>query len=337
MRQLLVAICAVGIAPLLGSASPLQDEAAAMKWTLVDGDKFELKWSFSETRRREPGRGEVNESHDKRDVDAELAFKADGILTLTLKKVAWSYGNQDSEVTLMYVEGKKLDPQLKMKAGPTAPGYQVSKADADRMVDYMKKLTEGEFTINTSAEVGRTLVMWNGGNVRNGTLSLFDRIFTHPLLPSGPVRVGQLFKDPLEVTNLPAGLVEVKTVESKVTAVGDKGSIAKGGLNVPVAKSIIANNQTQNWTGNFIYSCEWNYHPQQYLQGSKEESKFTKKVDAKGKDADFYRENFTHTITQALTIKKKAPKPGEEKKPATAKPDEPKPDEKKPEEKKEEK
>ena len=73
-------------------------------------------------------------------------------------------------------------------------------------------------------------------------------------------------------------------------------------------------------TGTFAYTCEWNYSPQQYLQGSKEESKFNKKVDAKGKEADFYRETFSHNISQALTIKKKAPKPGDEKKPEEKKP-----------------
>jgi hypothetical protein len=179
----------------------------------------------------------------------------------------------------------------------------------------MKTMTDGEFTIDTKTEKGRTMVLWNGTNLREpGQLSLLGRIFTHPLLPSGPVRIGQIFKDPLDVTNLAAGLTEVKEVESKVTAVGDKGLIAKGGVNIPVGKSNVANSQTQTMTGNFTYTCEWNYSPQQYLQGSKEESKFTKKVDAKGKDADFYRETSSHTISQALTIKKKVLKPGEEKK-----------------------
>src|SRR6185436_8194392 len=271
MVRLSAAILASILAPLLASATPPQDEAMEMKWTYGEGDKFEMKWSFSEIRRREPGRGDVAESHDKRDVEAELAFKADGVLTLTLKKVAWGYGNQDSEVTLLYLEGKKLEPQLKMKVEPKAAGYQTSKADADRMVEYMKTLTQGAFTVNTGAEQGRTLVMWNGGNVRTGILSLFDRIFTHPTLPSGPVRVGQLFKDPLEVTGLPPGLVEIKTVESKVTAVGDKGLIAKGGASAPIVRSIVANGATQNSTGAFTYTCEWNYSPQQYLQGAKEE------------------------------------------------------------------
>ena len=335
MGRLLAATFASILAPLLASAAPLQDKpekqdepAGEMKWVYGEGDKFEFTWSFQETRKREPGRGDPTESHDKRDVTAELSWKADGVLLLTLKKVAWNYGNQDSEVTLLYIEGKKLDPQMKMKVEPKAAGYQTSKADADRMVAYMKGLTEGEFTINTGAEMGRTNVMWNNGTVRTGQLSLFDRIFTHPTLPSGPVRVGQQFKDPLDLSNIQQGLVELKDVISKVTAVGDKGMIAKGGASAPIAKSIVANGQTHNSTGSFTYTCEWNYSPQQYLQGSKEEMKLTKKVDAKGKDADFYRENSSHTITQALTIKKKAPKPGEEKKPA-AKPEEAKPEEKK--------
>jgi len=300
-----------------------QEEAAKMEWVIQEGDKFDFTWSYNEQRKREPGRGESTESHDKRDVAAELVWKSDGILTLTLKKVGWSYGSQDYEVSLTYVDGKKLDPQMKMKVAEKAASYASSKNDGERMVEYMKKMTDGAFTVDTVSEKGRTMMLWNGGNLRDaGQLSLLARIFTHPLLPSGPVRIGQVFKDPLDVTNLTAGLTEIKEVESKVTAVGDKGLIAKGGVNIPVGKSIVANGQTQVMSGNFTYTCEWNYSPQQYLQGSKEESKFTKKVDAKGKDADFYRENFTHNISQALTIRKRPPadkKPGDEKKPAEEK------------------
>jgi len=333
MRTLSAAFLALCCNPLLASPQDKPEDAMEMKWSFQEGDKFDMKWGFSEARKREPGRGETTESHDKREVDAELSWKAEGILTLTLKKVVWSYGSQDFEVALMYVPGKKIDPQQKMKVDTNAPGYSVSKNEADRMVDYMRKLTDGEFTIDTIGEKGKTNFQWNGGNVRSGGgLSLFDKIYTHPLLPSGPVRVGQLFKDPLEVTNLPAGLTDVKTVESKVTAVGGKGAIAKGGFSVPVSKMFTANGQNQTMSGTYTYSCEWNYHPQQFLQGAKEECKFIKKVDAKGKDASFYSENSSHIISQALSIKKKEPKPGEkkpeEKKPAEAKPEEKKPDEK---------
>jgi len=314
------------------AATPAQDDAAKMEWVMAEGDRFDLTWTYAEQRKREPGRGETIETHDKRDVAAELVWKSEGILTLVIKKVGWSYGTQDYEVTLTYVEGKKLDPQLKMKATEKSPGYSVSKTDADRMVEYMRKMTDGEFTVDTASEKGRTLMLWNGGNLRDqGQLSLLGRIFTHPLLPSGPVRIGQVFKDPLDVTNLTAGLTEIKEVESKVTAVGDKGLIAKGGVNIPVGKSTVASGSTQTMTGNFTYTCEWNYSPQQYLQGSKEESKFTKKVDAKGKEADFYRETFNHSISQTLTIKKKPPAPGEQKKKSA--PEEKPGEEKKPAEK----
>ena len=333
MRTLMVAFLALCVTPLLtASAQDKPEDAMEMKWSFQDGDKFDLKWGFGETRKREPGRGETTESHDKREVEAELSWKAEGILTLTLKKVVWSYGSQDYEVTLMYVQGKKLEPKQTMKVAPDAQAFNVAKAEADRMVEYMKKLTDGEFTVDTVAEKGKTLFLWNGGNVRSSGLSLFDKVYTHPLLPSGPVRVGQIFKDPLEVTNLPAGLTDVKTVESKVTAVGGKGAVAKGGFSIPVSKMFTANGANQTMSGTYTYSCEWNYHPQQYLQGAKEECKFVKKVDAKGSGAAFYGENSSHIISQALSIKKKEPKPGEkkpeEKKPAEAKPDEKKPDEK---------
>jgi hypothetical protein len=115
-----------------------------------------------------------------------------------------------------------------------------------------------------------------------------------------------------------------------VTAVGDKGAIAKGRFSVPVSKMFTANGASRNMSGNYTYSCEWNYSPKQYLQGAREECKYTSKVDAKGKDAAFYSENTSHIISQALSIKKKDPRPGEEKK----KPDDKKPEEGKTEEKK---
>jgi hypothetical protein len=125
--------------------------------------------------------------------------------------------------------------------------------------------------------------------------------------------VGQIFKDPFEVSNLPPGLVDVKQVESKVTAVGDKGLIAKGGLTVPFGKTFTVQNQVQNMNGTFTYGIEWNYSPKQYLQKAAEESKLTKKIDAKGKDAEFYKENLNHSFSQQLSIKKKDPKPGDKK------------------------
>jgi len=155
MRILAAALLTVVAAPFSAGAQDKPDDSAMeMKWTIADGDRFDLKWGFSENRKREPGRGDTTESHDKRDVDAELTWKADGILALTLKKVVWSYGSQDYEVSLAYVEGKKLDPQMKMKIEAKAPGYNVSKTEAERMVEYMKKLTEGEFTIDTITEKG---------------------------------------------------------------------------------------------------------------------------------------------------------------------------------------
>ena len=317
------------LAPFLVQDKP--EDAAKMEWSFQEGDRFELKWTYTEQRKRDGQDNKGTESHDKRDVEAELNWKADGILTLSLRKVTWSYGSQDYEIGLTYFAGKKLAPVLKMNVAPDKPGYNTSKAEADRMFEYMKKLTDGEFTVDTVAEKGRTLFLWNGGNVRQITPSLFDRLFTHPLLPSGPVRVGQLFKDPLEAQILPPGLTDIKQVEAKVTATGDKGIIARGGLTIPFGKAFTANGSVQNMSGTFSYSCEWNYSPKQYLQRSAEEQKFSKKVDAKGKDADFYKENLTHTASQVLAIKKLDPKPVDKK------PDEKKPDEKKPEEKAEEK
>lgn len=299
------------LVPFLVQDKP-PEEAYEMKWTIAEGDRFDLKWTYTEQRRRE-GQDKAAESHDKRDVEAELAWKSEGILSLTLKKVVWSFGSQDYEIILTYFENKKLDPKLVMKVAPGAASYNNSKAEADRMVEAMKKLTEHEYTVDTATEKGKTLFLYGGGNVRQIPFSLFNRIFTHPMLPSGPVRKDQQFKDPLETTILPAGLTDINTVEAKVTAVGSKGVIARGGVTIPFGKSFTANQQVQNMTGSFSYSCEWNYSPQQYLQRASEEHKFAKRIDAKGKDADFYKENLNHSAGQTLTIKKKDPKPAEKK------------------------
>ena len=324
----MTALALAFLAPFLVQDKP--EESQEMKWVFAEGDRFELKWGYNEQRKRE-GQDKAAESHDKRDLDAELTWKADGILTLTIKKVTWSFGSQDYEIGLAFAEGKKLAPELKMKIAPNASSYNNSKAEADRMVEAMKKLTAGEYLVDTVTEKGRTLFLWEGGNVRQNPICILNKLFTHPLLPSGPVRKDQIFKDPLEAHILQPGLTDIKEVQAKVTAVGDKGLIARGGLTIPFGKTFTANSQVQNMTGSYSYSNEWNYSPRQYLQRSAEEEKFTKKIDAKGKDADFYKENLTHTAGQVLTIKKLEPKPGDKK------PDEKKPDEKKPEGKADEK
>src|SRR5262245_22096810 len=111
----MAAIMLAILVPLL--AQDKQDkpeEAQEMKWTLQEGDRFDLKWTYNEQRRRD-GQDKVAEGHDKRDVDAELTWKSEGILALSFKKVTWSYGSQDYEINLAYFAGKKLMPDMKMK------------------------------------------------------------------------------------------------------------------------------------------------------------------------------------------------------------------------------
>lgn len=333
MRTLTAALLSLLLLP----AASAQDDTNKMEWAIQEGDAFDLTWSFNEQRKREPGKGEVTEMHDKRDVTAELAWKADGVLAMTIKKATWSNGTQDYDILLAFTEGKKSEPQLKMKIAQGATNFASSKGDADRMVENMKRSMEGEYTVDLVQEKGRTLVLWNGSNVRLGSgTSMLARLFTHPLLPSGPVRVGQIFKDPLDVTNLPAGVTDIRDVESKVTAVSEKGLVAKGGLTVPYNKSSEASAAKMTTTGSYTYVCEWNYAPLSHLQSAREESKFTKKTDATGRSPEFYKENFSHSIVQTLTIKKKPADPNRKPapKPDPKKPDEPKPgDDKKPDEK----
>ena len=101
---------AAALAILLPAFAP-QDDALEMKWEFGADDRFDLKWTFQETRRQEPGVGAVIEIFDRREVEAELAPKDDppGVLGVTLKKITWTQGTQDYYVTAVYSEGKPLD------------------------------------------------------------------------------------------------------------------------------------------------------------------------------------------------------------------------------------
>jgi hypothetical protein len=295
---------------LLGA---IQDEAVELKWAVSKEDKFEMKWSYSDVKHSETGKsqggtGGLSEAADKREVEAELALKeTEGLLGVTLKKVFWSLSTNDHEITITYTEAKKnADVQVKVKGDPKASAGAKAglKQTADLFADQMRKaVAEGEYSINIAERA--IVCLYNGVPARTSA-SLLDRIYLHSPLPVGGVKPSFAWKEPVEGINLPTGLVELKMIEVKPGPINEKTATVKAGVNIPINKPGTVTNQRT--TGSFVYSREYVFGRDGYLHSSREETTFTKKVDATGKDADFYKENTTFTTKQSVQIKKKVPK-----------------------------
>lgn len=294
---------AAALAILLPAFAP-QDDALEMKWEFGADDRFDLKWTFQETRRQEPGVGAVIEIFDRREVEAELAPKDDppSVLGVTLKKITWTQGTQDYSVTAVYSEGKPLDVRTQVKPNPKSPNAAGARAGAEQAAENMRKFFDGDYAFDTSRR-GETLVLRNGVPAQRAP-SVFDRIFLHSTLPSGGVRAGQTWKDPADALPLPAGLAEIKFIEYKVVSLNANAATVRGSITVPIVRAPENTERGERLSGNFSYLREYAFARAGHLLSSKEESTFTKKVDAK---VDFYRDNTSHVIKQQVTLRKRPP------------------------------
>jgi hypothetical protein len=314
-------------------AKEAQDDGMELLWTVQPEDRYDLKWTYAEERRREPGTGGVDESYDRREILAEVAVKEGAIpgqLAITLKKVTWSMGTSDWDVSLGYAEGKppaavpkvkKIDPKkFGQQGGDTKPLIQAAEAAAktqsEQMAASLKKLFEGDYVLDTTRK-GETLILHNGIPHKNGA-SLFDKVFLHTTLPKGTLKNGQNWKEDVGVLPVPAaGLIDVKAVDYKIT-LNAQGCTARTGFQYPIVRPPTVSEQ--KISGNYTYAREYTFGREGYLGSSKEDTSFTKKVDATGNFAKFYEETSSHLIKQAFTLKKRAPpKAPEEKKPAEKK------------------
>ncbi len=285
----------------------VQDEPVELKWTAEPEDKFDLKWTYDEVNTRVPGRGERTEFVDKRAVEAEMLPTAEaGKFSLSLKKVVWNYSNNEFDIAVAWAEGPKPPAMtIKMKVDPKASNAAAAKMLGEQRLATMKTLVgEGTYALTFDANRRETLITRNGGAGR--MQSVFDVVFLHSTLPNGTVTPGQTWKESVEQLAFPQ-LVEVKTMGCKVSYAGNAVGI-KGGFTQPINRP--GNAKGEVITGNFTFNREFNFAKEGCLLSSKEERLFSKKVDAKGEDADFYRENSSHNIKQAITFKRKgAPKP----------------------------
>lgn len=311
----------------------LQDEPIELKWNLQKEDKFDLKWTYSDQTRHEmpklEGRSDAEaiETYDRRDVEAELYLKDNtpaGVVLMTLKKVAWTQGTNEYEVTLGWTEGRKPEPQTRIKvkdkqSNPTKR-EEVAKSAANGVAEMMKKVVEGAYSLSANAaRPGETLVLRNNQAARGN--SVFDRMYLQSVAPRGSVNLNQAWKDALEGVQLPPGLVEVDTLSWKIVACGPKtGATAKASFTFPINKSAAntSNNQVTDvrTTGNYALAREYTFAAEGYLSSAKEDISFSKRTDAKGADADFYKDTVSRTLKQVLTVKPKKDfrKPAEEKK-----------------------
>jgi hypothetical protein len=289
----------------------LQDEAVELKWTAEKDEKLEIKWTYDEVSTRVPGTGEKSELVDKRVVDAELTPKDEpGRFALAIRKVAWTYSNNEFAITLNWVAGPKPPAtSIKMKVDPKASNAGAAKTFADARAEQMRKLVgEGDYALGFEPGTREAYITRNGSGAKNN--SLFDVVFLHSPLPNGTVTNGQTWKENLETVSLPQ-LVEVKLMNCKVSF-GGNGVSVKGGFQQPINRAAGAKGETI--TGSFNFVREFTFAKDGCLLNSKEERILTKKVDAKGEDADFYRENSSHSVKQAIAFKKVAPPKPKEKK-----------------------
>ncbi len=300
---------------------PQEELPTEMKWELQKDDLFEFKWTYDEARRIFLGKSDSIDTSERKDVLAEVSFVpkdgGPGTIVLTLKKVLWSVSSPENEVVITYAEGKKVDVQVKVKVEPkggakvAAQSREAAKAQADLLGENMRKLVEGDYTIAPNFRKNETMILRNGAVARPG---LFDKLFMHSPLPTGSAKVGQTWKDPLDNVFIPQGLIDVSTIDYKVPAINATSITVKAGIQIPILKPPTVTDQ--KITGSYIVNREYVFHRAGYLQNSKEDVTYQKKVDASGKDAAFYREDSNVSSKQALTIKKKAPpaKPEEKEK-----------------------
>ena len=284
-----------------------QDEAVELKWAAAPEDKFEIKWTYDDVSTRVPGTGEKSELADRRAVEAEMTPKEEpGRFAVALKKVAWTYSTNEFAITLNWAAGGKPPvAAIKMKVDPKASNASAAKTFADARAEQMKKLvSEGEYALGFDPSSREAFITRNGSAAKNN--SLFDTLFLHSPLPNGTVTNGQTWKEGLERVTLPQ-LVEVKTMGCKVSYAGNGVSV-KGGFTQPINRAT-GGARAETISGSFNFLREFTFAKEGCLLSSKEEQVLTKKVDAKGEDADFYKENSSHSVKQSITFKKTTPKP----------------------------
>jgi len=167
-----------------------------------------------------------------------------------------------------------------------------------KSVPYILRLETG--TVNRA--IYQTMILHDNIPSKPGP-GLFDKIFLHSQLPTGSIKQGQTWKDPVDNALMPTGLMEASTIDYKVPTVNATSIVVKAGFQVPIVKPPTVTDQKV--TGSYAIAREYNFHRGGYLQSSKEDVTFAKKVDASGADAAFYKEDSSAYTKQQLTIKKK--------------------------------
>src|ERR1043166_1905361 len=195
------------------------DDFVEIKWDVQKDDRLDFKWSFDDTRKQtqavnKDGKSLVEDTSefiDRREVTGEISIKegengAPPKMLLTIKKAMWSAMNHDFDATVIYVEGKKVDLQTKIKGDPNASAQVKDniKVQAGLIGESMKKGMEGAFTIHVDARRTETMILRDGHPSKPGP-SLFDKIYLHSPVPNQLVRLGQTWREKVEAELLPSG------------------------------------------------------------------------------------------------------------------------------------
>lgn len=303
-------LAAFGATLLLGA---LQENKPEFKWDLKPDYVFDLKWTFQETsdQKRPTGQGNSSGSSrllfvDRRAIEATVTVLekpgVSGPLKIELKKVSWLFDQPEYTVQLAYSATKKKNPlgtKVRVKAKPGSPEASRAYSIANSQADRMKMLVESAYTIQTDGRQGLPQILRNNSPQKN---SLFEKIYLYSRLPKGSVNRGQKWRGELTGLTLPTGLVQLKTIDYKVTTVTAKAITVKAAFTIPIVKPPTVTDQ--NTTGSFKYSREYSFSPDGFLTGSKETSAFTKKVTSGQR---FFKEDVKVNMEQKLTITKRKP------------------------------
>ncbi len=295
---------------LLASAGP-QEPPVKLEWKVNLDSRFTLQFSCQEQRQSHTvhkgvgndGRTEKSVSSEsiKRDVQADLTYRETpgrpGSLALALKKVSWTYGTDQFEVTLSYVAGKTPQTRVTVRERDK---YLVSsvKANAEQRAEHMKRLVTGEYDLMVDAS-GRAVIR-RAGAVDSG-FSLFARAFLHSPLPAEPVAAGHTWNDTIS-QDLPgtreSGATEIPV---KVASLNEKEATVKGTLNAPLSRPA----QGQTLKGAFVLKREFVFSREGYLESSEEEYslRLSSLVRTTGLKSASREENTTATGRQSMTLK----------------------------------
>jgi hypothetical protein len=295
-------------------AGPQDPPPAAIQWKVSLDTRFTMKFSSVEqyrcdTHQKNVGTDGLNTQGtyghtDRREIEADLAFRElpgwQWALSIDLKRVSWTYGSDEAEVTVTCADGKEPQARVVVKEKEKARVPQ-AKADADNRAEHMKRMVLGEYDL--AADRAGMVSIVRKGAIDPG-FSLFGRPFLQPPCTAEPLKADQEWKDPVPPLLPGAREIESPGIVLKVASVGEKAITLKGAVNLPLTKPL---NASEVINGTFSLERESVFSREGYVQSAREEyacrktGKFTS-TPMKGR-ALTREETVTASFKQLVTLK----------------------------------